>query len=261
MNSKNKIITIIILLTTTLTFTSCIFGNNDRDDYRGPHPELYTVAVHSLLGVRGVGQANGLHVADSTITIRGTDTYGRVMFYFSDDVSRGISDHNLVIMQKADDTHAYFYFLDNFITYPQEGQIVSFPLTSTRELQERNSWNTPLNPDNMTRVEIVRSKPDPRPVGDEDIIDAFMSIRDSDEPLRGQPSRIPSGIILFAIDNFGRSMHYMHFRYNTEHTVMLFLPDGSFDLETGFIGHLDPYNYRDQLKHFMELNRWNMPLD
>ena len=45
------------------------------------------------------------------------------------------------------------------------------------------------------------------------------------------------------------------------HTVMLFQPDNSFDLETGVVFFEDFYRYQSQLKEFMEANGWDTPFE
>ena len=171
---------------------------------------------------------------------------------------------SIVISQMSDERYAYFYFLNNFAIFSEEemdlfadrrtwiGDVV-WPEDVVTELKERNSWNQPINPDRMTRVEITRRKPDIRPVSDENIRSGIGQALERDTFI----GRL-SNVILFSIDNYGRSIHYADFRAFTGHTVFLFCADGSF---INFKGNLNPYNYRDQLLEFMQQNNWNMPLE
>ena len=102
-----KITIFLISIITTTILTGC-FGGSWRNDaiYSGFHPELFTVAVRSLLSTDGGDMRRYL----PTIDILEKDNYGRTLFEYSSD---GISAR--LVMQKVEGEYAYFYPYYNFI--------------------------------------------------------------------------------------------------------------------------------------------------
>ena len=238
--------------------------------YRGDYPELYTVAINSILGSRGYRQYSLptpviLHVID-------VDAYGRALFfytelYFRSEENARISAYSLVISQGSDGEYVYFYPHYNFISVGQmihtqryfsavdTSQLVAdFTAEAIAELKERNSWNQALNLDNAVRVPIVRTKEDrDGPVDREQLLSFYNE-------LHGREStQWHGGVATFFIaDAYGRSI-YTFQRGRRRVFVVMFLPDGSFDRNTGVMELPDLQQYQDELKEFMELNDWNQP--
>ena len=140
--------------------------------YDGSHPELFVVATHSLLGVRGgIGE---------DILILEDDAFGRIMFaYVGSTLARNnMAFYNILailIAQKTTEEHSYFYPGINFILYEINVPNRSPQRVSAKELffdedfvMERvyegqldqlkieNSWNEKLNEDEFFRVPISR---------------------------------------------------------------------------------------------------------
>jgi len=265
--------TIATIIVALIILTGCAYfrpSDPDRNRYGGNYPELYSVAIHSLLSATG---DHPVLVIRPLLVLVDEDLYGRRLFFYSEGAR--MSATSLIISQKSSEHYAYFYFLDNFHSFSEE-EIAMFsdgqhgwwtrnlwPEDVVQELKERNSWNQPINHDRLTRVEITRRKPDVRAVSDEQLVEAHMEIREM-LGINGFPmgrSDMIRRFILFAVDDFGRSIHYISLGHFYGHSVIHFYPDGSFNLDIGLKGHLDPYNYRDQLLEFMQQNNWNMPLE
>ena len=104
-----KIIRCLILMISVVVLSGCFLERREPAEYIGEYPELFTVAINSLLGVRGYSLSGG---HQPTITILEEDDYGRVLFEYREG---GFSYPSRLIMQKAENGYAYFYPYYNFI--------------------------------------------------------------------------------------------------------------------------------------------------
>jgi len=219
-----------------------------------------------MLGIRGHSEGGITGILPPILDILDTDLYGRTLFSYSESAMMG--GHTLFISQTSDESYAYFYFLDNFHSFTDDEMtsyanreyewwdVNHWPEHIVAELKERNSWNQPINHDRLTRVGISHRKPDPRPVSDQQITLIYGAVFEDDAFVRPLDR-----VILFAIDDHGRSIHAGFGARNLRYIVMLFNPDESINMDTGIMEILDPHNYRDQLREFMQQNNWNMPLE
>ena len=262
---------VIILITISmLLLLSCIQGeenNPDIDFYKGEHPELYTVAMHSLLGQRGFSFHSGPHIFDAMIVVLEVDTFDRVLFLYFEQPNARVSSHNLLISQKSNEGYVYFIPHYNFISSEQPWTLILEALDylpeEVEELKKLNDWNQPLDLERAMRVPIIRRKDGP--TSDRAVETAYQAAITSvaDGPLGGYRN-----IIFFITDVYGRSI-YVGTGLERGHetgegflaVVMLFQPDGSHDPETGVMQLLDFQNYQSELREFKELNRWNQPLE
>ena len=213
--------------------------------YEGDYPELFSVAIHSLLGVRGYEFGHG---GEPWIQILDEDDYGRVLFlYLEESAAWG---H--LIMQKVDGDYAYFYPHYNFILLHLEER--------TDELKEMNNWNQPMSDvSEFERVPIVRQK-ESGPISDELLIEVYHEIF-----LGVSLGRRRNAAILMQFlrtDHYGRSVYIgegADSQWRGVRKVVFFQPDHSFDLETGVLEIRDMNNYQTELRLFMEANGWNEP--
>jgi len=77
----------IVLLLVCILFIASACSNGRRTGeftYDGAYPELYTLAVNSLLGARGF-RIEGIR-ANPPMTILETDSYGRILFRYNEDI-------------------------------------------------------------------------------------------------------------------------------------------------------------------------------
>jgi len=256
---------VIAVAYTTSLLTGCA-GRRGQEDYRGEYPELFSVAINSLLGARGYWTSEIRHEAG--ITIIAEDAYGRIMFSYWE--RSGISTQSRLIMQKSDESHAYFYPNFNFVSiapeqlirhYDENGRFyrASFPEEMIEDLKKLNDWGLPLEPERMVSVEIVRTKSS-GPFGRNELRDAYRFA------LGDYAHNRHVHYVFFRTDEFGRSI-YLFSRWSSmvastdnRHSVVLFLPDGTFDENIGVMRLTDFFNYQSQLASFKELNNWNMPI-
>ena len=267
----NRYIAITIIVLVVLLKAGC---ESTDYSYRGDYPELFSVAINSILGTRGFIQTS--RVFNPDIKVVDIDDYGRVLFLYHE--GGGISTINLVISQKSDDEYVYFYPHHNFISIasmvsgrgfwyylnnPPMPIEESFTREAIEELKRRNDWNQPLNLDNAIRTKIVNIKADSvGPISNRVFNQAYVLAFEGDARERPAPS-------FFIADKYGRSL-YLAGGYAGSRTgsgvihgfrfiVLLFQPDGSFDVERGVMELHDLQQYQNELKAFMELNGWNEP--
>ena len=252
---------ITILMVLLVSGCTLIFGPDDTwaKYHMGDYPDLYTVAINSILGTHGY-QWDG-RAFPAEIRVVEVDSYGRVLFLYFE--GSAISTYSLLISQKRDGEYVYFFHAINFIStihgggYNQE-LFAHFLPEEIEELKERNNWNQGLNLDNTTQARIVNRK-ESGPISDRALVQAY-EIALGDDALGGA---IRLGRVTFSYtDNYGRSTYIAWGRWDGEsrrHVVLLFQADGSFDVDTGVMELHDLQRYQDELRVFKEINGWNQP--
>ena len=256
---------LITVMLTTILLASCA-GRRGQEDYRGEYPELFSVAINSLLGAKGYWTSEIRHEAG--VSPFGEDIYGRIIFSYWE--NSGVSTNTLLVMQKSDEEYAYFYPNINFISAPLEYLIrhydengrfyrASFPGEMIEELKKLNDWGLPLEPERMVSVEVVRTKRS-GPFGRNELRDAYRFA------LGDYAHNRHVHYTFFRTDEFGRSI-YLFSRWpsmvastDNRHSIVLFQPDGTFDENIGVMHLTDFFNYQSQLAGFKDLNDWNMPI-
>ena len=244
---------LILVLSFTLFLTACF--PSAEFEYVGDYPELYSVAIHSILGQRGY--ASGSVGGDPpAITVLGADDYGRRLFSYNEGLANiGHTLNHLVIIQKVEGDYAYFYPHYNFIISTIE---YNWDFTDERieALKEANSWNQSMSDSSeFVRVRIVRQKGE-GPISCDKLFEAFNDIFPDTNLSRGPAT---SAMVFLRTDNYGRSVYFVIGTYGTGVFAILFQPDHSFDLETGMLEITDRINHQTELRLFMEANGWNEP--
>ena len=214
----------------------------EKDDYTGEYPELYSIAIHVLLGSDGYSR-NGSRY-NSSITILDEDNHGRILFYYYENPTR---IHSIAVSQSNDETTAYYYPDYCFISSMQ----YSFSHGDIEELKIKNDWGMPIDIGKCDRVEIIRKKS--KGAVHESALKRLYDIALGDDAQYTQFSA------RFQIsDNYNRSIYYAYGTSNRR-VVMLFNPDGTFDESVCIMELTDMYSYQDDLRAFKERNGWNMP--
>jgi len=258
----------------TIVLTSCDFFSDF--EYTGDYPELYSVAISSILGARGYEIIEGAWrggAGQPHVSILETDDFGRVLFLYgenefirrtADGGFRSANKNVYIIVQRVGGDYVYFYPHYNFTIRRQEvnSAIANYfddiPVLSTDDLdtlKEANSWNQELSDDSaFERVRIVRQK-EGGPLSNRELANAYSVIFPDVEAGR---STVASWMNYLRTDRYGRSV------YSTWGTGMVFVaivfqPDHSFNVETGTLEITDEINYQTELRLLMEANGWNMP--
>ena len=250
--------------------------------YRGDYPELFTVALNSLLGARGV--ANN-EIDDPRIIVLEEDNYGRTLFMYGEGRGIGIS---ILVSQKSDGNYVYFYPHHNFIIFETREEMTSREsldgvqmrhfhpeiIEKIDELKERNDWNQELDLENSVKKEIDVSRRPQGPISRNTLEEALGIAWNN-----GEERELRRGTFVFlTTDDYGRSV-YLWYRmeskrayrersgvsywrsYLVGHIVLLFQPNGSFDEQKGFMDLEDIYHYQTALREFKERNDWNQPFE
>jgi len=291
-----KFIKVLILLPITFILSGCFLTFQPRPEptFIGDYPELFTVAVRSMLGVgdltvRGSGG----------VTIIEVDDYGRVLFEYTE-ACCGHSSR--LIMQKTDGDYVYFYPYYNFILNTrraisrvehvpdfQEDEVRErwielqqelrnrieneldesdvreamdsilrstddFPARQMEALKQANSWNKPMS-DTSEFVRVPITREQERgPVPPEILLAAHNEVAINIFGIR-RPMVSVNGIHLNLL--YLRTDDYGRSIYASSQRVYLFQPDYSFCIETGFLEIADRWRYQTELRLFMEANGWN----
>ncbi len=240
---KNKEIKIFLILAFLVIVIGCALKKIEND-YHGKYPELYSVAINSLLGARGYAQDERKY--DSEITIMESDQYGRTLFFYYE--GKEVSSYSLIISQESTDNYTYFYPDVNFISASEN----DFPQAEIEELKRKNDWDKPIVPEKCIKVEVVRKK-EKGPINNNKLIELYNKAL-------GEDAYGLSAIIFFTTDDYNRSIYLGYGKSSKRrYVVMLFNADGSYDESKCIMELTDLYRYQDELKSFKELNNWNKP--
>ena len=248
MNRSNKVKSILSL---TLIFALSACGDTDVT-YAGSKPELFSVGIHSLLGVRGFG----MHLDIAFIEILEEDNYGRILFSYNEDMIL-----SRLIIQKSDGDYAYFYPHYNFI-FTSLDYDWEFTIEETDALKEANSWNQPMSDINeFERVPIVRQE-ESGPISFETLYEVYAEIFPAASGMNRR--NVGRRMNFLRADRYGRSVYLAVDVGNESRSnpiAVVFQPDYSFDLVAGSLEITDLNNYQTELRLLMEANGWNEPWD
>lgn len=248
--SKIKIVLLFFIVISIIN-VGCI-NRKEKERYSGLNPELYSIAINSLLGARGYIDSSEMSFHPE-LTILESDQYGRKLFlYYENNI---ISTYSLFISQKSDLDYAYFYPDYNFISAPEN----IFTEEDIHELKTGNDWDKEIVMDKCNKVEIVYEKDLGGSIESENVMELYRIILGEDA------SRSMLFIDFFTKDNYGRSIYLGTGEVSEEgeqrRVVMLFQPDGKYDESNSYMELTDFYNYQDELKEFKDLNDWNKPTE
>ena len=240
-----------------VVLTGCLSHNEDEISYMGEYPELYSVAISTLLGAEG--QIYSEVPMEASLKMVEEDNYGRKLFIYYEE--RGITEYSLLISQKSNEEYVYFYPDYNFIMTSQEMSDIGLRFTDERiflpeeieKLKEDNDWNKEINIERCTKVKIVREK-EGGPI-------EYKVLELVYNELLGDERYVAKYSMEFLIaDNYSRSI-YAFYGKNGDYVIVLLQPDGSYD-EVKSVMKLRQgnYKYQDELKELKELNSWNEPI-
>jgi hypothetical protein len=231
--------------------------------YNCEYPDLYSIAINSILGTRGYVISGVIHPA--RVKPIEKDSLGRVMFLYWE--NSDISHFSLIISQKTDweNGYAYYYRDYNFISIAESSHsktiyslsafrsaVERFSDNEIEKLKRKNDWNMNIDLNRCEKVKIVRQKAE-GPVGD-------RQVREFHRKVLGDDARRNNFTVFFVRDNYSRSMYVgMGWRnLSRRYDVLFFQPDGSYDEKTGVMELTDLNNYQDDLRAFKERNNWNV---
>jgi hypothetical protein len=214
--------------------------------YYGKHPEYFSIAIYSLLGIDGN--------ENDDIEILEQDTKGRVMFSFNSKVT-SIDDttgvYSIMICQKTQGEYTYYYPDFNFIVAHNKEEITEDEIAA---LKNRNDWNKDIDESKMTKVKITWSKTKDNYSGSKKT-KIFKDQKKVD---------FANEYIEFASLGTDKNKRWLYFvrildnnnSYKRSY-VLILNNDNSY--EPSYLQQIDDlWNYQDQLKAFKELNNWSI---
>lgn len=261
-----------VLIAALLLLSSCLSGCY-HTEYKGEYPELYTVAVYNFLGRAGCW-SNGELVKDSEVEVLGTDSYGRVIFFYHEGTVDWGSGYG--ILQKTQDGYVYYYEDDCVLPFYDgwsgSGKILHENWFTEEELDAfkvRNDWDQPLNEEKCTKKAIVTKAPEGKIELTEDEWDALMT-NYWKATIASDCSNIYTATYFLTEDVYGRELYWMYSSYvdsadnrHEYHFAVILNPDGTSN-GTSAILLLDytweetfVIDYREDLKEFKQQNGWN----
>ncbi|MBE6548604.1 MAG: hypothetical protein E7667_07015 [Ruminococcaceae bacterium] len=218
--------------------------------YSGDYPQLYTVAINSLLWNHGLSTATDRFI-DPTIDIIQKDQYGRILFQYTEkSFTPSVAFSSLIIMQYSTQEDVYYYEDVNFISKEKVSHShvqVEFDLTEIESLKEINDWNKDLNLDKCISKEISRTKA--KPQIDENTLKEMFE----------ENGYYNDSTFLLSTDDYGRFICYSCVStinngvLEDQYLVILFQND----LTYAVFSPKSFYNYQEELKEFKAKNNWN----
>ena len=139
-------------------FTGCAYNG-----YSGDNPNLYTVAINSVLWNNGHSFSADKYI-DPKIKVIDEDRYGRIMFTYYEKHYAGtdMSFSALLICQHSNEREVFYYEDINYIIKSQTlnaQNINDFEDEEIEQLKAVNDWDQKINFDKCIKKEIIRCKP------------------------------------------------------------------------------------------------------
>lgn len=153
---KSKSVLTVCLILTVMFFCGCSYK------YTGDYPDLYSVAINSILWNNGHSYGADRAI-DAEIDIIEKDDYGRTLYTYYEKYYAGaeISFSALLIAQSSADGYIYFYEDYNFIIKKQElysSNKISFTQEEIDNIKTLNDWNKELNLEKCIKKVIAVTK-------------------------------------------------------------------------------------------------------
>jgi len=258
---------VILIIFSLINFAPLYRTVTDDFEYRGEHPELYTAAQHSLPGQRGfIPDHHVRHGFDPSIGILEEDTFGRILFTYSEQEFRDQRHgYVLLIVQKVDDEFIYFYPHYNYIiSLNHRNWEAGFMVEYVNELKEVNRWNQEMSEDSaFERIRISRQK-ESGPIPDRQLASAYRDIFPDTNLNDGQI--LFNNVFYFRTDSFGQSIYLFNnyaIFFDADHMVKDILDTTELyrdeKIESTNLVDLRLLTYQTELRLFMERNGWNTP--
>lgn len=238
----------LIIVFCCLFIVAIFVSGCDRKTYRGKYPDLYTVAINSVLW--NAGHSMGSDFAQqSEIEILEKDAYGRILFTYFESAN---AKSNLIVSQGSQDGYAYYYEDYNFLTKNNGRQKAEFTEEEKDYLKSINDWDKEVDFGKCVKKKIVKVKqniPCDTKVIEERIIQYF----DASGKIRWMSLKY------LTEDSIGNFIIYgqIHIHENdmpVETNLVVLVKAGCEDFE--FFTPTEIYNYQDEFKNFKEQNGW-----
>ena len=230
------------------SFVLILFAGCGYIEYSGPHADLYTVAINSVLWNCGHSRKTDFF-KDSEIEIIETDEFGRTLYRYEETCYnlRSLWFSALIVSQYTFDDQVYYYEDFNYIVKDRDISR-TFEQDEIEQLKAINDWGKPLNADKCIGKTITNSKPKnaaAEAVKDKLIKEYNLSFGNYGSSIDYLTEDNNSNIIFYGVIEQRNGEDYIFF-------VAFVSADGDIKLFTPS----DLYNYNEELKAFKEENGW-----
>lgn len=226
----------------TVFFTGCFYNFT----YRGEYPDLYTVAINSILWNRGYSQYIE-STAQPGIKILEKDDYGRTLYIYYE---AGDAETNLVISQYSEEDYVYYYEDFNFLQKENRIAQEGFSQEEVDYLKSLNDWGKEIDLEKCVKKRITNKKAD-IPC-DEKIIEGKVTQKFSEN---GKIGNIYTKYL--TSDNLGNFLVYGYVDFYGEELFIGFVIFIDADCERfNFLVPTETYSYQEELKNFKAENGW-----
>lgn len=269
----------LILVIFLTSLSGCIINKK----YKGPYPELCSVAWANLVDVRGYWSEGELS-GNPDVEVIETDSYGRVLFSYSErkdypDGKGGYKEGIYLLVMQSKDADAVRYYPEDCYRFVKVERVeyrekYTVDPEVIDELKLFNDWEKPIDNSKCDSTEIVNEKPEGNIKNGEN--DAFL-----EEIIRGYYTRsgryihpknsgFVSSSAFVTSDDYGREMYTVYSRFEeftdkceTQYLyrfILIFMPDGSCNEDTVVMLN-DADCSQSEVKRIKELNNWNKPIE
>lgn len=235
--------------------------------YKGDYPELCSVAWSNIPMLNG-GMSNGEVVYDPEISVLETDTYGRVLFSYTEDIDRQY--FYILIMQRTDGQYAYYYPDDCYtkLVYEERDSKPDASAEEVTALKSLNDWECPMDESKQEATAVIDKKPTKGKLKLKDN-DFEPIIREYHESSGRYIHPKNSSFVRWAdyvkSDAYGREMYVVNTDFKEYYDkkeisyvysfLVIVQPDKSYDLSTVVI--LESSIMPQQVKVAKQQNGWN----
>lgn len=263
----NLVALIFALVISTFLIAGCTYSG-----YKGDYPELCSVAWKNIPTIYGFA-SNGEAVSDAVVEVLETDSFGRILFSYSEDTNGyGGFGCYILIMQKSDGKKAYYYADDCYthIVFENENVLIDLDLSEINELKELNDWNKPLDESKCESTDVVRKKAEGKINVSNSYFEKIVREYHENSGRYIHPKNV-SFVLFFEFgiaDDYGREMYVVNTRFeeftdktetNYEYVFLIVVnSDKSYNASSVVILK-DLANPKDEVKSIKIQNNWNMP--
>lgn len=248
-----KIFSLVLFFALLISMMGCGF--------KVERPDLYTVALNSLLWIRGASFQSDFD-GPPYIEIVETDSYGRVLFSYREKSWGEKSFASMLIMQKAEDGYVYFYPDVNFFSVESTTNMqasVVFPEEKIEKLKQNNDWEKEIDLSTCIKKSITEQSEGFEAYykngRDAETINIISDVIKPYNPNGDANWYFNKGMC----DDYGRTI--FHGYVGDQKMAILFNPDMTYNSDACFFIPDDFYNYQDEFREFKEQNNWNQPLE
>lgn len=242
---KRCLLTIILAVCSVLIFipfTGCAFKG-----YSGEYPDLYTVAINSILWNWGhIQQLEG--TAQPIIGILEKDDYGRTLYVYYEGSG---AETNLVISQYSEEDYVYYYEDFNFLQKDNRSAQEGFSQEEVDNLKSLNDWGKEIDLKKCVKKQITRKKqsiPCDEKIIEEKAVQKFNE--------KGERYNINTKYL--TSDNLGNFLVYGYIWLKDESNIHIFFVmfiDADCERFDFFVPS-ERYSYQEELKNFKVENGW-----